>query len=224
MPTFRLFMLLAVAVLMLATPAPAPHTSANATPPDEVPQRAPFSLELPELGGEPITAAQARIPSGNLRMLRFKVKQPYAKDIDPGKIYTIINGEAASTIQEVRTARDGRIVICDLESKPRFHLRPGKNVIEISATDHSNHSYYASYVLLIGGAAAQDATGATLEFISAEQGGDREPPSISMTTPNGPVRLLKATEVVKVRGTAADGEGAVASVKVNGGPASAPIG
>ncbi|HJU55455.1 MAG TPA: hypothetical protein VJ715_12815, partial [Pyrinomonadaceae bacterium] len=219
MRSFRLFILLTVAALILAAPAPAPHTSASATLPDEAPQRAPFSLELPELGGEPITAAQARIPSANLRTLRFKVKQPYAKEIDPGKIYTHINGEAAGTIQEVRTARDGRIVICDLESKPRFRLHPGKNVIEISAIDHSNNSYYASYVLLTGGATAPDsadAAGATLESIPTEQGTDRQPPDISMTTPNGPVRLLKATDVVRVRGTATDDASAIASVKING--------
>ncbi|MDT5059997.1 MAG: hypothetical protein QOH63_456 [Acidobacteriota bacterium] len=213
-----LFLLTIMLALSLSISAPAPPASASTVLPDDATQRAPFALELPDIGATQITAAQARVPTANLRTLRFKVRQPYADSIDPGKIYTFINGEAAATIQGVKSGRDGRIVTCDLESKPRFHLHPGKNVIEISAIDHSNHPFYASYVLLVGGQATQDVsnTNATLEFFPVEVGDDREPPEISMTTPNGPVRVMKETEMLRVRGTVADAAGAVASVKVNG--------
>lgn len=185
-------------------------------------QREPFSLELPDIGGGPITAAEARVPAAQLRTLRLHVKRPFADAIDYGKIYTTINGEAANTIQDIRSGRDGKIVTCDLEIKPRFRLRPGKNVIEISAIDRQNRSYYASYVLLIGGHARQDtatSAGATLESVAVEQGADRQPPEISMTKPNGPVRLLKETGTLLVRGTVEDESGAVISVKVNGSAA-----
>lgn len=220
----RLFvfpLLLAATALALPAPAPSPHARDSAAS-DEASRRAPFALELPDLGGAQITAAQVRVPKANLRTLRLRVKAPFADAIDYGKIFTRINGESANTIQDIKAGRDGKIVTCDLESKPRFRLQPGKNVIEISATDRSNRSYYASYVLLVGGAAAQgtvEAAGATLESISAERGDDREPPVINMTTPNGPVRPAKSEGVVKVRGAAADEAGAVASVKVNGQPA-----
>ena len=216
MRIFYPFLLTIMLALILSTSAPAPIASASAAWPDEVSQRAPFSLELPDVGAAVITAAQARVPIANLRTLRFKVRQPFADSIDPGKIYTFINGEAAATIQGVKSGRDGRIVTCDLESKPRFRLHPGKNVIEISALDHSNHSYYASYVLLVGGQATQNISDATLEFFPVEGSGDREPPEINMTTPNGPVRLMKETAMLRVRGTVADASGAVVSVKVNG--------
>ncbi|HEV7374834.1 MAG TPA: caspase family protein [Pyrinomonadaceae bacterium] len=216
MRIFYLFLLTIMLALILSTSAPAPIASASAAWPDEVSQRAPFSLELPDVGAAVITAAQARVPTANLRTLRFKVRQPFADSIDPGKIYTFINGEAAATIQGVKSGRDGRIVTCDLESKPRFRLHPGKNVIEISALDHSNHSYYASYVLLVGGQATQNISDATLEFFPVEGSGDREPPEINMTTPNGPVRLMKETAMLRVRGTVADASDAVMSVKVNG--------
>ena len=193
------------------------------TLPDEAPQRAPFSLELPELGTAPITAAQARIPTANLRTLRLLVKKPFSDSIDYGKIYTTINGEAANTIQSIRPGREGKIVTCDLESKPRFRLHPGKNVIEISAIDSSNRSYYASYVLLVGGQSSQQevssATSAMLESFPVETGQDRQPPEINLTTPKGAVRLMKATETLRVRGMATDEAGAVTSVKVNGQPA-----
>jgi hypothetical protein len=218
MRNFCLFLLTIMVALILSTPAPAPSLSALAAWPDEASQRAPFSLELPDVGTAQITAAQARVPTANLRTLRFKVRQPFADSIDPGKIYTFINGEAAATIQGVKSGRDGRIVTCDLESKPRFRLHPGKNVIEISAVDHGNRSYYASYVLLVGGQATQNVsnTNATLEFFPVEGNDDREPPEINMTTPNGPVRLMRETEMLRVRGTVADASGTVMSVKVNG--------
>jgi hypothetical protein len=219
MRSFYLFLLLVMLALILSMSTPVSRSSASTTSPDEASQRAPFSLELPDLGAAPITAAQARIPTANLRSLRFKVHNPYADLIDPGKIYTTINGEASTIIQSVKSGRDGRVVTCDIESKPRFHLHSGKNVIEITAIDKNNRSYYASYVLLIGGPATQDAesvAGATLESNTVEQGEDREPPEISMTTPNGAVRLMKESMMLSVRGVVVDDSGAVASVKVNG--------
>lgn len=215
----KLYLLLPALALTLSTLAPSPSASSSINGLDEPSQREPFSLELPDIGGAPITAAEARVPATQLRTLRLHVKRPFADAIDYGKIYTTINGEAANTIQDIRSGRDGKIVTCDLEIKPRFRLRPGKNVIEISAIDRQNRSYYASYVLLIGGQAKQDAAtsaGATLESIAVEQGADRQPPEISMTKPNGPVRLMKETGTLLVRGTVEDESGAVASVKVNG--------
>jgi hypothetical protein len=210
--------LLAIILALILAALLAPAVSSTALV-DEASQRAPFSLELPDLGSAPITAAQARIPAADIRSLRFRVHNPYAELIDPGKIYTRINGEASTIIQGVKSGRDGRTVTCDLESRERFRLHPGKNVIEISATDKNNHAYYASYVLLMGGAANQDIsniTSATLESVPLEQGDDREPPEISMTTPNGAVRLMKASETLKVRGRVTDDSGLIAFVKVNG--------
>lgn len=45
------------------------------------------------------------------------ISTPYADRIDYGKIYTAANGEAANTIQSIRSGRNGKVVTCDLESK-----------------------------------------------------------------------------------------------------------
>ena len=120
-------------------------------PHNRTPSRAPFSLELPDIGGPPITAVEAHIPTTELRTMKLTVRQPFADAINYGKIYTAINGEAANTIcGNIRASREGKVITCDLESKPRFHFQPGKNVVEISATDRDNNSYYASYVLIAG--------------------------------------------------------------------------
>jgi caspase domain-containing protein len=113
--------------------------------------RAPFALELPDLATAPITAVEAHIPTTELRSIKLTVREPFASAINYGRIYTAINGEAANTIcGNIRSGRDGKVINCDLESKPRFHFQPGKNVVEISAMDRDNNSYYASYVLVAG--------------------------------------------------------------------------
>jgi hypothetical protein len=139
-------------LLIVGVPTPGPYSHITAaTPPQQTPSRAPFALELPEIGGSPITAVEAHIPTTELRTMKLTVRQPFADAISYGKIYTTINGEAANTIcGNIRASREGKVITCDLESKPRFHFQPGKNVVEISATDRDNNPYYASYVLIAG--------------------------------------------------------------------------
>lgn len=217
LPLWLAPLVLALSAYSFGPSASAPHL------PDDPPARAPFSLELPDLGGLRITLPVASIPTANLRTLRLKIGNPYADRIDYGKIYTTINGEAANTIQSIRSGRDGKVVTCDLESKPRFRLQPGKNVVEISAIDQDKRSFYASYVLIVSGSAVSDpsaASSATIETNSVEGGADRLPPTIYITTPKGAVRVVKETEALNVQGLVDDNAGAVAFVSVNGEPAS----
>jgi uncharacterized caspase-like protein len=140
-----------IAIFFLLTLVLAVPRKSLVSPQQRVPSRAPFALEFPDLGGPPITAVEAHIPTTELRTMKFTIRQPFADDLNYRQIYTAINGEAANTIcGNVRVGRDGKTVTCDLESKPRFHLRPGKNVIEIGAADRNDNSYYASYVLIAG--------------------------------------------------------------------------
>lgn len=146
MLTPKLIVLLLLALLVVNAPS---RDSAEFTPAEQTASRAPFSLELPDIGGPPITAVEAHIATTELRTIKLTVRQPFADAINYGRIYTAINGEAANTIcGNIKSGRDGKIITCDLESKPRFHFQSGKNVVEISATDRDNHSYYASYVLI----------------------------------------------------------------------------
>src|SRR5882762_3019314 len=86
--------------------------------------RAPFRLELPEIGGPPITEVETHIRTAELRIMKLTVREPYATNIDYGKIYTAINGESANTVcGNIKGGRDGKVITCDLENKPRFHLQ-----------------------------------------------------------------------------------------------------
>lgn len=147
----HLALLLATLLAALALMLPA-SSHGHLVSPQEVPSRAPFSIEIPELGVGPVSNVELTIPTPDIRTIKLTVGQPYADKIAYGAIYTKINGESANVIHSIRRSREGKVVTCDLESQPRFHLAAGKNVIEISAIDSDKHSYYASYVLIAGGA------------------------------------------------------------------------
>ncbi|MFN2494159.1 MAG: hypothetical protein ABR501_14885 [Pyrinomonadaceae bacterium] len=140
----RLFAFLAITTAVIGAEV---YGSAS-PPPQETPSRAPFSLELPDLGLSSITKLEVRIPSTQLHTLRLRVKQPFADKIEYHKIYTVINGESAKTIHNLTSDTGGKVVTLDLTSKPHLRLRPGKNVVEISATDSDKRPYYASFVLI----------------------------------------------------------------------------
>ena len=142
--------ILSVALLVFSVP-PRGLTVVGLSQTAAFSSRAPFSLELPDLGSQAITTVESQIPTTELRTMKLTIRQPFADAIDYGKIYTSINGEAANTVcGNIRTGREGKIITCDLESKPRFRFQRGKNVVEISATDRNNVPYYASYVLIAG--------------------------------------------------------------------------
>jgi hypothetical protein len=212
----RLFvLLLACAACALTLPTLKPAASA---PVDESERRKPFTLELPDISSGPITAPETAIPSPELHSLRLRVANPYAEAINYGKIFTKINGESAGTIQNIRASTAGHIITLDLDSKPRFRLLPGKNVVEISATDREGRAYYASYVLIAGRRPVGEsaAASATIEALPVAAGADRQPPTILLQQPTGALRLTGDAGTFKVAGLVSDDSGAVASVTING--------
>lgn len=181
--------------------------------------REPFALVLPELGPQAITAPESVIPHADLTKLRLRVYKPFADSIRYGKIYTRINGESANTVFNFNSDAEGYVINGDLRSKPRFALRPGKNVVEIVAKADDGHEYYASYVLLTADRRAGDAgpaADATIESVPAAAGADRTPPVLRLTQPAGQLLLNPDATYVRVAGFVSDDSGAVASVTVNG--------
>jgi hypothetical protein len=213
----RLRLLLAL-TLCAAALAAAALTSASA-PFADADSRRPFALVLPELGPQAITAPEAVIPHANLTKLRLRIYKPFADSIRYGKIYTKINGESANTVFNFNSDGEGYVINGDLRSKPRFGLRPGKNVVEITAKADDGHEYYASYVLITADRRAGDPgldVGATVESVPVASAADRKPPAVYLTQPSGPLLLRTETASVKVAGIVVDDSGAVASVTVNG--------
>jgi Caspase domain len=200
---------------------PGRGSGASAVLLDESERRKPFALELPEIGPQAITAPEVTIPHANLSRVRLRVYKPFADRIRYGKIYTRINGESANTVFNFNSGSDGYIINGNLESKPRFRLRPGKNVVEIIAREDAGREYYASYVLLTADRrteSADSASDATVESLPVAAGDDRLPPTIYLTQPAGAPRLTGDAGTFKVAGVVMDNR-AVASVTVNGQPA-----
>ena len=112
-----------------------------------VPSRAPFSLEIPQLNRSGITSLEVRIATTQINTLKLHIAEPAADKIAYERIYTVVNAESANTIQTVRAGSNGKVVTLDLEKHERFSLRPGKNVVEISAIDRDQQQYYASFVI-----------------------------------------------------------------------------
>ena len=112
-----------------------------------VPSRAPFSLEIPQLNRSGITSLEVRIGTTHINTVKIHIAEPAADKIAYERIYTVINAESANTIQTVKAATAGKVVSLDLERHERFRLRPGKNVVEISAIDRAQQQYYASFVI-----------------------------------------------------------------------------
>src|SRR5215216_6404909 len=115
-----------------------------------IPSRAPFSLEIPQLNRSGITSLEVRIATTQINTVKIHIAEPAADKIAYERIYTVVNAESANTIQTVRAGADGKVVTLDLEKHERFRLRPGKNVVEISAGDRGQQQYYASFVINAG--------------------------------------------------------------------------
>jgi len=216
------FFLFLILVVLLASPSDR-MSFIRMVGGQEASLRAPFSLELPDVGGAPITEPEVNIPTSNLHKLRLRVRKPYADAINYGKIYTKVNGEAAVVIQTPGRDRNDHILLTlDLDKYPRFKLRPGRNVIEIQAVDGAGSSYYASYVLLAGAVSSNDPAqlaGATIETATVSAGPDHQPPTIYLTNPSGVGLARRLTRSLIAQGVVTDDSGVVASVTVNGQPA-----
>ena len=146
-------------------------TASDAQNTRTAPSRVPFTLEIPQLNRSGITSLEVRIPTTQIHTLKIHVAEPAADRIAYEKIYTVVNAESANTIQTVTAGVNGKVVTLDLEKRDRFRLRPGKNVVEISATDAGQQPYYASFVINVRADEVTRFSGTRGPAISYEWGG-----------------------------------------------------
>lgn len=114
--------------------------------------RAPFVLELPEVSATRYISPVIRLPLKAVPTLKFRVLEPYATDIDYGKIIVTLNGNGINRGCDKKLDAQGKIVHCGRREDRMggYELFPGKNIIEIRATDRKGREYYASYVMILG--------------------------------------------------------------------------
>jgi hypothetical protein len=114
--------------------------------------RAPFVVELPEVSATRYTAPVIRLPLKEVPTLKVRVLEPFAADIDYGKIVVTLNGSGINRGCDKKLDAQGKIVHCGRREDRLggYDLLPGKNVIEIRATDRKGREFYASYLLILG--------------------------------------------------------------------------
>lgn len=115
--------------------------------------RAPFVVEMPEISSARYTAPVIRLPLKAVPSLKFRVLEPFAADIDYGKIIVTLNGSGINRGCDKKLDAQGKIVHCGRREDRLggYELLPGRNVIEIRATDKkTGREYYASYLLILG--------------------------------------------------------------------------
>jgi hypothetical protein len=110
-----------------------------------VPRR--FELRIPGEGAAAFVGNEIVLPQKRVRQLVIEITSPTAAEIDTGKIYPKINGEAASTISELRRTRRGLAIVLDLEMKPHLKLNPGTNTVEIVAENHRGRRFYQNWIV-----------------------------------------------------------------------------
>ena len=114
-----------------------------------------------------------RIDTTQINTVKLHIAEPAADKIAYERIYTVVNAESANTIQTVKAASAGKVVTLDLERHERFRLRPGKNVVEISAIDRAQQEYYASFVINAGSNQVTKSARTVISAGSAQFGGRR---------------------------------------------------
>lgn len=122
--------------------------------------RDPFVLELPDISDTRYVRPIVRTASHELRRLRVRVIEPFARTIRPGVIVVTLNGDGIIRGCDRNADLDGHIVTCHNASENRlggFTVLPGKNILELSAVDKEGRAYYASYVIML-----DDTSAATL--------------------------------------------------------------
>jgi hypothetical protein len=106
-----------------------------------------FEIELPELSLPPTSSRELVIPSPNITTIVAHVLNPHAERIDYGQIFTKINGESSGPIQTIVQGERGKRVQLQLKRLPGFDLIPGRNTVEVWATNRLGRAFYSAFVL-----------------------------------------------------------------------------
>lgn len=117
-----------------------------------VTSRSPFVLEMPEISATRYLTPVIRLPIKDVPSLKFRVLEPFAADIDYGKIIVTLNGNGINRGCSKTRDSQGKVVSCEKRENRLggYELINGKNIIEIRATDRKEREFYASYVLVLG--------------------------------------------------------------------------
>jgi uncharacterized caspase-like protein len=106
-----------------------------------------FTLEIPELQMQLPGDSMGFLPRTDFNTFQIVIR---GLRINYGTIRSKINTESAAIIMETKTVNDSVVCTFDLNRRGGFLLKPGRNSIEIEATDARSRTIYASFLLNTG--------------------------------------------------------------------------
>jgi len=106
-----------------------------------------FTLEIPELRLTVPGDSSNLLPRADFNTFQIVIHAPQIKY---GSIHSKINTESAGIIMDTRTVGDTVVCTFDLNRRAGFHFNPGRNSVEIEATDTRGHLHYSSFLLNTG--------------------------------------------------------------------------
>lgn len=167
--------------------APAPSGAA-------VPRR--FELRIPDEGPAAFAGDEIVLARDSVSRLVIEILSPTAEEIETDKIYPKINGEAASTISELRRTRRGLAVVLDLEMKPHLKLDAGANTVEIVAENRRGRRFYQNWIVRLRERSHNEWF--TYELIEGPEESNPAPPDIEVLSPLVPLVVERGVAEVSV--------------------------
>ncbi len=162
-----------------------------------------FELEIPELGRPPSVEALQRIPSASLTRLVVHIREPLASKVEYGAIRPKLNADAVATVTAGSRSQNGKRLEIRLDQVAMYRLVPGRNVLEVEATDVRGRVHYANFVLVTS---TDNRTNFEFTVDRVEAAGPigtastaQAPPDVVLEEPEGDVVVPGSGGTVQVR-------------------------
>ncbi len=159
-----------------------------------VPRR--FELRIPGEGSAAFAGDEIVLTQERVSRLVIEILNPTAEEIETDKIYPKINGDAASTISELRRTRHGMVVVLDLEMKPHLKLEAGANTVEIVAENHRGRRFYRNWIVRLHERSHHEWF--TFELINGPGESNPAPPRVEVLSPLVPPVIERGAAEISV--------------------------
>lgn len=156
-------------------------------------QRDVFLLEIPELDLEIKQSRATTLPHRFVNRLLVHVRRS-AQEVPYGGVHVRLNGEAANIIMSVRSSPEGILCELNLNHRPNFLLKPGRNTLEAWAKTIYGRLLYSSFLFDVQN---EPTSLREIQVITEIRESRARPPAIRLTAPQGPI---EHTPMVLLRG------------------------
>lgn len=143
-----------------------------------------LALPEPEFNVAPTAQPEIAIPSPNVNIIEVHILRPQADRIDYGQITAAINGEGAAGVFTIAPTPRGKVLRFELSRLPGFRLVPGRNTVEVFATNQGGRVFYASFVIATTSNRLERFNYQTFAGPNSSQ---KTPPEIALLEPEGEV-------------------------------------